>query len=97
MACRGVRGPPAEVFLSATMPNPRTGLDKKYIARPYTPVSNAAALGVVEWFVHRHATYPWEGWPGFYAIFGFVAFAGIVLLGKQLRRVIRRDDDYYND
>ncbi|MEE2611080.1 MAG: hypothetical protein VYB24_02710, partial [Pseudomonadota bacterium] len=26
-----------------------------------------------------------------------VAFAGIVLLGKQLRRVIRRDDDYYND
>ena len=38
-----------------------------------------------------------EGWPGFYAIFGFVAFAGIVLLGKQLRRVIRRDDDYYND
>ncbi|MCH2491905.1 MAG: hypothetical protein MK320_03825 [Gammaproteobacteria bacterium] len=56
-----------------------------------------AALVVVEWFVHRHATYPWEGWPGFYAIFGFVAFAGIVLLGKQLRRVIRRDDDYYND
>ena len=55
------------------------------------------ALVVVEWFVHRHATYPWEGWPGFYAIFGFVAFAGIVLLGKQLRRVIRRDDDYYND
>ena len=55
------------------------------------------ALVVIEWFVHRHATYPWEGWPGFYAIFGFVAFAGIVLLGKQLRRVIRRDDDYYND
>jgi O-antigen ligase len=55
------------------------------------------ALVVIEWLVHRHATYPWEGWPGFYAIFGFVAFAGIVLLGKQLRRVIRRDDDYYND
>lgn len=55
------------------------------------------ALVVIEWFVHRHATYPWEGWPGFYAIFGFVAFAGIVLLGKQLRRVIRRDDDYYDD
>ena len=55
------------------------------------------ALVVLEWFVHRHATYPWEGWPGFYAIFGFVAFAGIVLLGKQLRRVIRRDDDYYDD
>ncbi len=55
------------------------------------------ALVVIEWLVHRHATYPWEAWPGFYAIFGFVAFAGIVLLGKQLRRVIRRDDDYYND
>jgi len=55
------------------------------------------ALVVIEWFVHRHATYPWEGWPGFYAIFGFIAFAGIVLLGKLLRRFIRRDDDYYND
>ena len=55
------------------------------------------ALVVIEWLVHRHATHPWEGWPGFYAIFGFVAFAGIVLLGKQLRRVIRRDDDYYDD
>ncbi|MEE2803423.1 MAG: hypothetical protein VYB37_03090 [Pseudomonadota bacterium] len=54
-------------------------------------------LVLIEWIVHRHAIYPWESWPGFYALFGFVALGGIVLLGKQLRRFIRRDEDYYDE
>ena len=44
----------------------------------------------------RHAERFWEGWPGFYAIYGFVACVALVLIAKQLRRVLMRDEDYYD-
>lgn len=36
-----------------------------------------------------------EGWHGFYAIYGFVVSVGLVLGAKQLRRLLKRDEDYY--
>ena len=41
---------------------------------------------------HSH---PWERAPGFYAIYGFVACVILVELAKLLRKVIMRDEDYY--
>jgi hypothetical protein len=32
----------------------------------------------------------------FYGVFGFVAFFLIVMAGKQLRKVLKRDEDYYD-
>ena len=44
----------------------------------------------------RHAERAWEGLPGFYAIYGFVACAALVLIAKQLRKVLMRGEDYYD-
>ena len=54
-------------------------------------------LVVLEIIVNRHPTFPWEGWLGFYAVWGFISLFGVVLLGKQLRRIIKRQKDYYDE
>ena len=50
------------------------------------------ALGLGEL---RHAERSWEGLPGFYAAYGFVACVLLVLVAKKLRGVLMRDEDYY--
>ena len=55
------------------------------------------ALVILEIIVHRLMIFAWEGWPGVYALWGFVSLFAIVILGKQLRRLIRRDEHYYDD
>ena len=52
-------------------------------------------LFVVDLFVHRHAYFDFEASSGFYAIAGFFSFAIIVLLAGQLRRLIKRPENYY--
>ena len=49
---------------------------------------------------HRHLSFteglfPTEGWPGFYASYGFVACVLLVLVAKQMRKVLMRGEDYY--
>jgi len=45
-----------------------------------------------------HVRHPHFGWDtfGFYGVFGFAAFFLIVLAGKQLRKVLSRQEDYYD-
>jgi hypothetical protein len=44
--------------------------------------------------VLRHG-FSFESWPGFYALFGFVACVSLVLAAKQLRKWVMRPEDYY--
>ncbi len=44
----------------------------------------------------RHAYRVWEGFPGFYSVFGFVACVTLVLIAKQMRRVLKREEEYYD-
>lgn len=60
-----------------------------------TLVALCALLFIVDLFLHRHTHYDWEKLPGFYGFVGFAAFWCIVLIGKQLRKVLMRDEDYY--
>lgn len=46
-------------------------------------------------FVHRHSHFGFEQWFGFYAFYGFGAYVFIVTSAKGLRRLLRRDPDYY--
>lgn len=39
--------------------------------------------------------FSFESWFDFYPVFGFVVSFTLVLTAKQLRRVLRRDEDYY--
>lgn len=45
--------------------------------------------------MHRHVDHPWEDLFGFYALYGFVACVLLVLLAKELRKLIGRAEDYY--
>jgi hypothetical protein len=40
-------------------------------------------------------SHPWEGFFGFYALYGFVACVLLVLLAKEMRKLVMRDEDYY--
>ena len=43
------------------------------------------------------ATWHFQEWFGFDAIYGFVACVGLVLAAKGLRVLLMRDEDYYGD
>ena len=59
--------------------------------------SGLCALSVVvELFLHRHLAHPLEGLFGFYAIYGFVACVVLVLVAKQMRKLLMRAQDYYD-
>ena len=55
-----------------------------------------ALLLAADLFIHRHVTHPWESLWGFFALFGFVACVLLVLIAKQMRRVLMRSEDYYD-
>lgn len=50
-----------------------------------------------DFVVHRHVDHPWEAWFGFYCVYGFVACVILVLIAKEMRKVIMRGEDYYGD
>ena len=54
-------------------------------------------LFIADAFYHKHVHFEAEAFFGFYAIVGFVAFFLIVLAGKQLRKILMRPEDYYDD
>ena len=45
---------------------------------------------------HRHIVHPWEGVWGFYAFYGFVACVVLVLVAKEMRKLLMRAEDYYH-
>ena len=53
-------------------------------------------LGVTH-FKHPHEGFWWESWVGFFAFYGFAACVVLVLIAKQIRKVIMRDEDYYDE
>jgi protein-S-isoprenylcysteine O-methyltransferase Ste14 len=60
-------------------------------------VAVCAVLLFLDLVHHRHVTHAWEGLLGFYAIFGFVGIVLLILAAKQLRRLVGRKEDYYDD
>jgi hypothetical protein len=52
-------------------------------------------LAGLDLVLHRHVEHPWESLPGFYAIYGFVACVLLVLLAREMRKLLMRDENYY--
>ncbi|NKB69563.1 MAG: hypothetical protein GKR89_21035 [Candidatus Latescibacteria bacterium] len=55
----------------------------------------------IDLFVHRHLSFAErifaaEGWFGFYAFYGFVSCVVLVVVAKELRKVLMRREDYYD-
>ena len=57
----------------------------------------AVILAILDVFLHRHGVAAIEDSFIFPAIFGFFAFVFIVQVGKWLRRMIMRPEDYYEE
>lgn len=55
-----------------------------------------AVLFALDFIVHRHTVHPWEGIPGFYAAYGFIACVLLVLIAKEMRKLVMRKEDYYD-
>ena len=55
-----------------------------------------AVLIAIDVFVPKHGPYGVEHVFGFYGWFGFIACVALVLIAKQLRRVLMRPEDYYD-
>ena len=49
-----------------------------------------------DFLYEKETHFHWEGWWGFHGFFGFFAFLFLVLVGKELRKILMRDDDYYD-
>lgn len=45
---------------------------------------------------HKHAHFSFEEFPAFHAGFGFLAYVGLVVTATQLRRLLKRREDYYD-
>jgi high-affinity Fe2+/Pb2+ permease len=54
-----------------------------------------AALTLADLVYEKHVHFGFEGWFGVYGFYGFVACVGLVLVAKELRRVLKRREDYY--
>lgn len=56
-----------------------------------------ALLVIADFIVHRHIYHDWEKIPAFYAIYGFVGCVLLVVIAKEMRKVIMRKEDYYDE
>jgi hypothetical protein len=60
-------------------------------------VGACVILAGLDLVLHRHVSHPWEAMTGFYALYGFVACVLLVLLAKEMRKVLIRKEDYYDE
>ena len=54
------------------------------------------ALVLADLFYHKHVHYTWESWLGFHGFYGFVGCVFLVIAAKQLRRILMRKEDFYD-
>ncbi len=53
-------------------------------------------LIILDAIIHRHHDHPWERIFAFYPMYGFVSCVALVLLAKELRKVVMRSENYYD-
>lgn len=75
-----------------------------WVGSPRTPllllilvVTICIGLILVDFAVNRHEYLDFANANGFYALWGFAAFALAVLSGWPLGKLLRRDEDYYGE
>ena len=52
---------------------------------------------LMDFVVHRHVETAIEKVPAFYAAYGFVACVILVLLATQMRKLVMRNENYYDE
>jgi hypothetical protein len=54
-------------------------------------------LLAIDFVYHRHADFEFEQFFGFYGLYGFGACVALVLIAKELRKLLSRPEDYYGE
>lgn len=54
------------------------------------------ALLAIDFFVHKHPLFGWDGIPLFYAGYGFLGCVLLVLTARLIRPLVKREEDYYD-
>jgi len=62
----------------------------------YATLVVCAGWVLADLFYHKHGHYSWEEIFGFHAAYGFVSCVALVLAAKELRKLVKRDEDYYD-
>ncbi|MEA3498343.1 MAG: hypothetical protein U9R16_04705 [Campylobacterota bacterium] len=52
-------------------------------------------LFAMDLVIHRHIYHPFEELIGFYAFYGCLACVVLVLIAREMRKFVMRDEDYY--
>jgi hypothetical protein len=83
--------------MGAAVNNDRRRLDEPRTVRRvvFTLYTVCGALLLADLLYVKHPHFSFEGWFGFYPIFGFGVSFSLVLAAKELRRLLRREEDYY--
>jgi len=55
-----------------------------------------AVVTLADLLYHKHVHYGWEGWSGIHGLYGFASCVLLVLAAKELRKLVMRDEDYYD-
>lgn len=85
----------------ANKPKPK-GEDPRWLDDPknvnkivYGLYGLCALLLVIDPFIHKHGPFAIEHWWGFYGIYSLVGCVFLVLGAKEMRKILMRDEDYY--
>lgn len=70
----------------------RENVDKIY----WGVIGVCALLMLIEPFYHKHPYLGFDGSFGFYGWFGFLACAGLIIVARQLGKIVNRREDFYD-
>jgi hypothetical protein len=57
----------------------------------------ACVLSVLADFLyHKHGEFSFQEWIGFDALYGFIAYVGLIHVAKGVRILLMRSEDYYD-
>ena len=69
---------------------------KRFIRWFFISCAFVASWDLVFLFHHKHVEFPFENFPLFYSFYGLAACVLLVVGAKQLRKILMRDEDYYD-
>lgn len=58
--------------------------------------ASLVVLLIIDFFVHKHAEFHWDGAPVFLAVYGFISCVLLIFMAKLLRIFLKRDENYYD-
>ena len=68
--------------------------DRRNVDRVHWVLVGICVLTVVaDFFYEKHVHYSFEQ---FYWAIGFVSYVGLILVAKQLRKILKRDESFYD-